>query len=146
MLISQSIILSYIQDGKPLSLEEISASKWFPHQAKEAMNNLSTVFTYCNREVLRMVDVENIIRRQSAATPQWMSRFGLGLILFPLFKLWHALFSLFQFLKSGWIFGTVLIFSIGLSNIFVLIGLGSLNLNNFTNIHPVILYHYHRIL
>lgn len=100
------------------------------------------IYFISSREPLRIVHVENIIRRQSSATPQWIRSFGYGshIIHTLMFKLWH---SPFQFLKSCWIFGTVFISGIGLSNIFFLIGLASLNLNNFTSIQAPILYHYH---
>lgn len=136
---SQIIILFYIQDSKPLSLEEISASKCPPLRWKSYE---WFIYFISSREPLRIVHVENIIRRQSSATPQWIRSFGSQshIIHTLMFKLWR---SLFQFLKSCWIFGIVFISGIGLSNTFFLIGLASLNLNSFISIEAPILYHYH---
>lgn len=79
-----------------------------------------------------------------------MRSLGLGLLSFTLsfcskFDIPSSL-SLFQLLEPGWTFGTGFTFSIDFSNIFVLIGLGSLNLNNYINVQPLIPYHYRSIV
>lgn len=107
---SQIIILFHIQDNKPLSLE------FLPQNAPPLSWKSYEQFIYfiSSREPLRIVHVENIIRRQSSATPQWIRSFGSGshysyshvqTLTFPfsvsqiLLNIWHCIYIRYWSLK-----------------------------------------------